>query len=839
MAALSDQIQRVIRWFNSAVPGVSASNREHARLVALADGARDRSQWIAAADHYEEALALRPDRAHIWVQLGNVTKEARDFSRSRRAYQTALDLSPADADVHLQFGHLLKLTGDNEGARDSYARAAKLDPRNKQAVQEYQSVGSASSKVPVAGAPTRPAERELSFDAKLVRAKAAVGTLLTSAGTARIDAVRIVPELQRSRETFEATIEQIDALLHRMHGLQETPEADGQLPPLDIVFDVSDLIQYFRHHRLPTGIQRVQIEVTTIAILKTGRNFRVRLCCFTEADDYWREVPLDAYINLCELSLLGNDWSVPEWTGPMQALDETMRASADFAFAQGAYLINIGTSWWLQNYFLHLREAKRRSDVRYVPFVHDMIPIMTPEYCVDGLVHDFISWAQGVFNLADLFIVNSEATRNDLKRVGEALGCAMEDRAINVVRLDADYRKPHLSAVATPRFLGRHRLTPGGFVLFVSTIEARKNHAAVFDAWIDLCKTKGDALMPKLVCVGSRGWLNDLAYAKIAGSKILREKVVMLAGVSDVDLSLLYKECRFSVYPSFYEGWGLPVTESLCYGKTVLVSRSSSLPEAGGKFVDYFEPGDQAGLIARLDALIFDDAYRAEREALIRREFKARSWENIADDIAGVIRTAAATREPRDFGFEPIELGRYYSFARITETSVYEGMQTAEVFRIGNGWWGIDTLGCWLKPGPAQLGFRLPPGPEAHRIYLGLRALPEVETPYDLTVDQVARRGLMEAGDTKWVTLRIDAGLGPDIHTVIEGFAQQRTKPRSDQDVVPISLGVIGLMVCLESDQTTRGRFAEAVALGNLDELARGSNPAARFTRIPVPAASG
>ncbi len=827
MVALLDQVQRVFQRLTAS----DTRTREYARLVALADEARNRKQWAGAADLYDRALALRPDRAPIWVQFGNVAKEARDFSRSRRAYQAALDLSPDDADVHLQLGHLLKVTGDREAARDHYGRAATLDPANREAAQEYRSLAGAAQ-VPGPAAPRRAVERPLSLDAKLMRAKMAIGDLLAPTDAARIDACRIAADLDGARDTFEATVERIDRLLRGLHDLHAGPEADRDRPRIEVVFDISDLIQYFRHHRLPTGIQRVQIEVTTIAILKAARDVRIRLCCFTEADDDWREVPLDAYLNLCELSLTGNDWTVPEWTGPMQALDDTMRASADFGFGQGAYLVNIGTSWWLQNYFLHLREAKRRSGVRYVPFVHDMIPIMTPEYCVDGLVQDFISWAQGVFSLADLFLVNSEATRNDLKRVGTALGYAMEDRPITVVRLDADYRKPRASAVATPHFLSRHRLAPGRFVLFVSTVEARKNHAAVFDAWIELCKARGEAAVPKLVCVGSRGWLNDATYAKIAGSSILRGKVVMLTGVSDVDLALLYEECRFSVYPSFYEGWGLPVTESLCHGKTVLVSRSSSLPEAGGPFVDYFEPGDQADLVGRLETLIFDDAYRAGREALIARAFKPRLWEDIADEITAVVRAAAAAPATRATGFEPIEPGRYYGFARVSDTIVYEDMRSAEVFRVGHGWWGLNPAGCWLKPGAAQLGFRLLSGAEAQRLYLGLRGLPGVDTPYDVTVGDTVLRGTVKAGEIRWVTMRVEADADPDVSVVIEGFARQMEKPRADQEAVPITLGVVGFMVCPEADGAARARFAEAVALGGLDELARGTKPPARFAPL-------
>ncbi len=208
-----------------------------------------------------------------------------------------------------------------------------------------------------------------------------------------------------------------------------------------MVFDTSDLIQYFRHHRLPTGIQRVQMEMICIGLLNAEAAVVIRICCFTEADDYWREVPPADFINLCELSLIGNDWTAPDWRTAMSELDERLRASPNFVFPNGAYLVNIGTSWWLQNYFLHVREAKLRDQVKYVPFVHDMIPIMTPEHCVVGLTQDFISWVLGVFRHADYYFVNSQSTRRDLQTVAGILGYQVKDDCIQTVRLDADFRK--------------------------------------------------------------------------------------------------------------------------------------------------------------------------------------------------------------------------------------------------------------------------------------------------------------------------------------------------------------------------------------------------------------
>ena len=804
----------------------------YSRLIRLADRARDNKNWEYAADLYSEAVKLRPYKSDIFVQIGNVSKEAKQFSRSKQSYMTAIRIDPNNADAHLQLGHLFKVMGDLKAAERSYLRGQELDPTNENIAAELHSATIANDVVPQPRK-ARISKRPVSFDARIVGVRSELDQLVKlGAVTHRPD--RDAAALDRAKPALIEAVKALNTVLARtaMPATLSSTMNDGSesaANETEIVFDVSDLIQYFRNHRLPTGIQRVQIEVISIAIIYPSGRGRVRVCCFTESTDFWREVPPADFLSLCELSSIDNDWRSPEWQDAMLSLEETMEASSNFQFATGALLINIGTSWWLQNYYLYVREAKRRSQIRYIPFVHDMIPILTPEYCVEGLVQDFIGWAQGVYRHADFFFVNSESTRRDLRRVGAALGYQLSDDVIHTVTLDADYRKTDVLET-DPEALAAHRLEPGRFVLFVSTIEARKNHLTIFDAWLTLIKEYGPDLIPRLVCVGSRGWLNDAVFAKLGNSQLLRDKVLIMSGVPDPELAQLYRHCLFSVYPSFYEGWGLPVTESLSYGKTAVVARSSSLMEAGGEFVDYFTPGNQAEVTTSLSRLIFDPAYREARELKIRQQFRPRSWDTVANDLIGAAyRWQSTTGIVSDLD-TPIEIGRYYTLSRNAETSVFSGMGTGEVFRVGDRWWGPDDRGCWLKPGPGQLRLNVETAGQ-YCLYLGLRALPSKDTPYDVTVlGYPIKRGEIRAAQTKWLTftLRTDQPR-QTLKIIIEGYALEYLKPRTDQEANPIALSVIGLMLCRADDGPTRSRFMEAISLDSLKDLARGDRPAATF----------
>ena len=377
-----------------------------------------------------------------------------------------------------------------------------------------------------------------------------------------------------------------------------------------LLFDVSDLVQYFEDNRLPTGIQRVQIEIITSILASAPREYSTSVACFTTNTNSW--VPLDAglFSDICKLALIGGDLEERAWQRALKKLKIDIANARPLIFPDGAFLINLGTSWWLPNYFLKVRLAKAQYGVKYVPFVHDCIPIVTPEHCVDGLVQQFKAWILGAFEHADFLLANSRATAADVIRIAEYLGKKVA--APSVIPLNASFNAgretlstSRMPAHSSETFI-KYDLEPKGYVLFVATVELRKNHLLAFSAWINLVKKYGVRRVPKLVCVGKVGWLNEPVYAKLAASGLLREKVVMLSDVADPILVQLYYNCLFTIFPSAYEGWGLPVTEALGFGKVPLVSRVASLPEAGENFAEYFRLESEAELIEKLERLIFD-----------------------------------------------------------------------------------------------------------------------------------------------------------------------------------------------------------------------------------------
>jgi glycosyltransferase involved in cell wall biosynthesis len=566
----------------------------------------------------------------------------------------------------------------------------------------------------------------------------------------------------------------------------------------------------------------VQIEAITNALNAPDR--LVRICCFIDGRDDWLEVPVAQFRHLTELSVRSGERNDPEWARALNTLHLTLMLATPFEFPEGAYLVNLGTSWWLHNYFLYVRAAQAKHNIKYIPFVHDFIPIMTPQHCVKGLTQDFISWAVGVFEHAACFLVNSEATKRDLLKVADILGQSVDPDDISVIALDADFRKPG-TAVLEHRDLAKWALDDEPYVLFVSTIESRKGHTVAMDAWLELIQRHGARKTPRLVCVGKNGWLNDAVFQRLGQSDELAKRVTILSYLSDEDLSLLYRNCIFTIYPSLYEGWGLPITESLCYGKPVIAADNSSLPEAGGEFALYCETGSPLQLADAVEKTAFDKSFRTEWAQRITENFRPRTWSAIAQQIDDeIMRLAHERPENTSEATAPlVRLGGYHPITRNVATRIWPGIGSGEIFRMGLGWLWPDIWGCWTRPQGGELALGLPNGRTALRVYLLLKSVPNHETPWKLRIKgQPGLRGTLAIGEERWVSFDYpEADDGDVLRMKLRSEWSERITMNTggtDKEYLA-AVGLRGFFICEANDTASRTKFLEAASLGNVSDL--------------------
>ena len=262
------------------------------------------------------------------------------------------------------------------------------------------------------------------------------------------------------------------------------------------------------------------------------------------------------------------------------------------------------------------RRFKERTGARFVCLVHDLIPIQFPETVEEGDAERHQSRLRTVEQLADLVILNSRGTRDAL---ADYLGPAAA-RAVpmHVAPLGVDL---HLNGNAAP---GAGRRRP--YFVCVSTIEPRKNHRLLLDLWRLLAAEFGDNA-PGLVVVGRRGWLSDDVIETMYGAPELRGLVEECNNLPDVAVATLVAGACASLYPSFAEGYGLPVAEALALGVPVVCSDLPELREVGRQVPDYLDPRDPASWYRAV--LDYADLASPRRQAQMRRlaAWQAPSWE--------------------------------------------------------------------------------------------------------------------------------------------------------------------------------------------------------------------
>ena len=354
-------------------------------------------------------------------------------------------------------------------------------------------------------------------------------------------------------------------------------------------------------------------------------------------------------------------------TGPAEDITTPVTGITSFEANSeaGDVLLVLGSPWFHPYYAEVVEKAQRQRNLRFALLVYDLIPLRRPEWCDHNLVQRFREWTGAVFPLVDTFLTISRSSAADIVRQADAGGYRLRS-APHPIPIGTGFTSPAKSSAAAvlpvspetanletanletasleaanPEVASPETTSPepsrlpaaGSYVLIVSTIEARKNHILLFRVWRRLLEEMPREQIPTLVFAGRVGWLVSDLMQQLRNADFLDGKIMLVEDPSDDELERLYAGCRFTLFPSLYEGWGLPVTESLAFGRPCIISNATSLPEAGGKLARYFDP-ENAG-----------DAYDVIRHAIetpdeteawarqVQREFKPVTWETSARGV--------------------------------------------------------------------------------------------------------------------------------------------------------------------------------------------------------------
>jgi glycosyltransferase involved in cell wall biosynthesis len=314
----------------------------------------------------------------------------------------------------------------------------------------------------------------------------------------------------------------------------------------------------------------------------------------------------------------------------------------------GDILITVGLDWDYEGLTDTLYRLKTGRGVKIVTCCYDLIPVLFPQYCVGDVAAKFKNYFGILSWSSDLMLCISRKTEEDYLALADVMG--LPHCQTDVIPLGAVIAKGE--GECSDDVLG---LIEEPFILFVSTIERRKNHEVLYKAYHLLCAEGHREFLPKLVFVGMPGWgVGDL-LKDIELDPLIKGLIVQLHHVSDADLANLYEHCQFFVYPSFYEGWGLPIAEALAHGKCVLASDRGAIPEVGGALVEYVDPWSVRSWADAILSHVRSPELRAAREAEVRRSYRPVEWRDVGGQVARDIDRLAQR------GVEVIELEPGYS----------------------------------------------------------------------------------------------------------------------------------------------------------------------------------
>lgn len=494
-----------------------------------------------------------------------------------------------------------------------------------------------------------------------------------------------------------------------------------------IVFDVSDLIYYVGHHDNLSGIQRVQSCIIQAIFAYAIHDIKnIEFICYNNSANNFTLIDKVLFLDWLK------DLSHPPESRRVKFNVEDARRGSLFAtlplsavpHIQGATFVLLGAAWVIPDYPARVANLKRQYSARFVMVFHDFIPIYAKETCDQGTAEVFREFVDQILRLTDVALCVSQSTQRDLNRY-------CEDNALLpppsiVTRLGSGFHEffeeTGLSSTVAPAAAGAEP-----YVLFVSTIEGRKNHQYVLDIWIELLE-RGVAV-PRILCVGRLGWRAESAIQTLIDTDYLDGKIEILEDISDRELKRLYEGALFTVYPSLYEGWGLPVSESLANGKVCVLSDRSSLPEVAGDLGVYIPLDNKAAAADIIADLMSKPEQLREREEQIRNSFKPVTWKTVAE--TALEGCALARANPGRGDEMTIQTGLEYSVRQLrTETRGLMGGAMLEALTRSHAgfilpstikthqkvsgllcrnsaWHSPEDWGCWSRGRKARLEFAL------------------------------------------------------------------------------------------------------------------------------------
>jgi glycosyltransferase involved in cell wall biosynthesis/SAM-dependent methyltransferase len=289
--------------------------------------------------------------------------------------------------------------------------------------------------------------------------------------------------------------------------------------------------------------------------------------------------------------------------------------------------------------FYHISHQTRScKNIKNFATVYDLIPIILSQFFIGKNDADYQRMHATLNSLTaeDYILCISEATKNDLLN-----SVKLDPTKVFVTYLAANpalfYRCQDTSAIELVR--KKYRIPEAPYILGVSTLEPRKNIEHVIRCFAKVVQQQGIKDL-NLVLVGAKGWEYEKIYQEIVNFGLSKDRIIITGYVADEDLAALYSGAMVFVYPSLYEGFGLPPLEAMQCGTPVITSNNSSLPEVVGDAGIMLDPKDADGLCHSILKLYNTPSWRQEMSLKSLAQAQKFSWERCTQETIAAYKKA-------------------------------------------------------------------------------------------------------------------------------------------------------------------------------------------------------
>ncbi len=287
--------------------------------------------------------------------------------------------------------------------------------------------------------------------------------------------------------------------------------------------------------------------------------------------------------------------------------------------------LNIPIEWLIGSFdVVHFPEPYpfRSKHARTIVTIHDVGFALRPQWFTKEMRALLGKQMKCVLRRADFIIAVSRTTRSDLLEV-----YGFDKERVCVIQHGVEETFRPITDSGSVEALRRRYKLPEKFILCVGTLEPRKNHVRLIQAFQLMCERNTDKY--RLVVCGKKGWMYDEIFA-LAETSRSKETVMFTGYVPDEEMPYLYNLASVVAYPSLYEGFGLPVVEAMACGRPVLTSNRGAMADVAGDSALLVNPEDVNDMAEGLYRLISDDELRERLKLAGRKRASTFTWEKAA-----------------------------------------------------------------------------------------------------------------------------------------------------------------------------------------------------------------